>query len=138
MWNEFLVSGLPVVNDEGIFVGMVSDLDIMTSDLMPGVKGRIDDLDSIFPKIDFDWNAFKSLKKQLRKLSGRTVGQLMTPASDVISVSPSTTVDETANVLIRYRLRRVPVVDSNGRLVGIVTRGDILRSGLRRILSQQT
>mmetsp|Transcript_2480 Transcript_2480/g.4571 ORF Transcript_2480/g.4571 Transcript_2480/m.4571 type:complete len:119 (-) Transcript_2480:148-504(-) len=114
---------------------MISDIDIMTSELMPGNLGRIDDLDSIFPSNDVEWTTFKSFKKQLTKLKGRTVGELMTTSADVISVSPDSTVDEAANILIRNRLRRLPVV-KDGSVVGIVTRGDILRSGLRKILKK--
>eukprot|EP00471_Norrisiella_sphaerica_P013425 CAMPEP_0184495552 /NCGR_PEP_ID=MMETSP0113_2-20130426/31679_1 /TAXON_ID=91329 /ORGANISM="Norrisiella sphaerica, Strain BC52" /LENGTH=249 /DNA_ID=CAMNT_0026881795 /DNA_START=39 /DNA_END=788 /DNA_ORIENTATION=+ len=130
---ERTFAGLPVVDDKGKFVGMVSDIDIMTSQLMPGTKGRIDDFNSIFPSNDVEWSTFRYLKKQLKKISGQTISDLMTPAKDVKSISPDSTVDETANKLLRNSLRRVPVVEG-GKLVGIVTRGDILRSGLKRIL----
>mmetsp|Transcript_6848 Transcript_6848/g.11305 ORF Transcript_6848/g.11305 Transcript_6848/m.11305 type:complete len:161 (+) Transcript_6848:189-671(+) len=126
------LAGLPVV-ENGEFVGMVSDIDVMTSELMPGVRGRIDDMDSIFPSPDVDWSSFRSLKKQLKKISGQSIAELMTPASDVRAVRPDSTVDAVANVLIRHRLRRVPVVE-DGKLLGIVTRGDILRSGIKRIV----
>jgi len=130
---EKTFAGLPVVDDVGQFVGIISDLDVMTSDLMPGSKSRIDDMDSLFPSPDIEWSTFRSLKKQLKKIKGRTVQEAMTPASEVKCVSPDSTVDDTANVLIRHRLRRVPVVQ-HGKLVGMVTRGDIMRSGLRRLL----
>mmetsp|Transcript_30271 Transcript_30271/g.48521 ORF Transcript_30271/g.48521 Transcript_30271/m.48521 type:complete len:265 (-) Transcript_30271:355-1149(-) len=136
MMVERRLAGLPVVDEECNFLGMVSDLDIMTSDIMPGTQGRIDDLDAIFPRSDFDWNSFRTLKKQLKKLRGRKVREIMTEASDVIMVSPSDSIDSTANVLIRNRLRRVPVI-WEGKLVGIVTRGDILRQGITRILRQK-
>uniref|UniRef100_A0A7S4DXS9 CBS domain-containing protein n=1 Tax=Lotharella globosa TaxID=91324 RepID=A0A7S4DXS9_9EUKA len=127
-------AGLPVTDGEGKLVGMVSDLDVMTSELMPGHKGRIDDVDALFPDPGMDWASFRSLKKQLKKIKGKTIGDIMTPTTSCKMITPDTTVDVAANMLIRHRLRRLPVVDAEGRLLGIVTRGDILRSGLRRIL----
>jgi CBS-domain-containing membrane protein len=55
--------------------------------------------------------------------AGDTVGELMTTA--VISVSPDCPVSELRHLLVERRIRRVPVL-SNGRLVGIVSRGDVV------------
>jgi acetoin utilization protein AcuB len=45
--------------------------------------------------------------------------------TDVISVTPETTLPEAHRILIREEIRRLPVIDRDGRLVGIVTIGDI-------------
>ncbi|RMD51447.1 MAG: CBS domain-containing protein, partial [Candidatus Thermofonsia bacterium] len=44
---------------------------------------------------------------------------------DVITVTPDTTLPEADQLLIQNTIRRLPVVDENGRLIGIVTYGDI-------------
>lgn len=55
----------------------------------------------------------------------RTVGDVMT--REVITVSDDTTLDEVRAVLVKHRIRRVPVVDTHGQLLGIVSRSDLVR-----------
>ena len=47
--------------------------------------------------------------------------------SNVISVKPETQVAEIARILLQKRISAVPVVDAQGRLVGIISEGDLLR-----------
>jgi CBS domain-containing protein len=56
---------------------------------------------------------------------GTTVAQVM--SRDVVSVRPSATVDQVRAVLVSRRLKRVPVVDENGRLEGLISRADLVR-----------
>jgi CBS domain-containing protein len=57
--------------------------------------------------------------------SGSTVRDVMT--RDVVTVPDTTTVDRVRAVLVTQRLKRVPVVDSAGRLVGLISRADLVR-----------
>jgi CBS domain-containing protein len=59
-----------------------------------------------------------------RAASGRTAGDLMT--SPAVTVSPDELVSSVARLMSRRKLQRVPVVDGQGRLVGIVCRSDVL------------
>jgi CBS domain-containing protein len=45
----------------------------------------------------------------------------------VVTVAPETRVEEIARLLLERRISGVPVVDADGRLVGIVTEGDLMR-----------
>ena len=63
-----------------------------------------------------------------RDLAVTSVDELMT--EDVISVDPNTSFDEVMEILERERILRVPVV-SDGRLVGVVSRSDVLEAALR-------
>jgi CBS domain-containing protein/rubredoxin len=56
---------------------------------------------------------------------GSTVREVMT--RDVISVPDTATVDRVRALLVTQRLKRVPVVDSSGRLVGLISRADLVR-----------
>src|ERR687883_2061721 len=56
---------------------------------------------------------------------GTTVAQVM--SRDVVSVRPSATVDQVRAVLVSRRLKRVPVVDDQGRLQGLISRADLVR-----------
>lgn len=60
--------------------------------------------------------------KEIRKMQARDV---MTPG--VISVQPDTSVRDVAKMLVEHHISGVPVVDKNGKLVGIVSEGDLMR-----------
>ena len=47
--------------------------------------------------------------------------------SDVITVGPDSTIQEVAEILVNSRISGLPVLDEHGRLVGIVSEGDLLR-----------
>ena len=48
-------------------------------------------------------------------------------ASDVITVGPESCVQDVAGVLLANRISAVPVVDDKGKLIGIVSEGDLVR-----------
>jgi CBS domain-containing protein/rubredoxin len=57
--------------------------------------------------------------------SGSTVRDVMT--RDVVSVPDTATIDRVRAQLVTQRLKRVPVVDGSGRLVGLISRADLVR-----------
>ena len=63
--------------------------------------------------------------------SGSTVGEVMTwPA---VTVSESTGLEHVAELLTQQRIRRVPVVNAEGELIGVVSRRDVLRWAASRV-----
>lgn len=125
------VSGAPVV-DEGRVVGVVSEADIL--DLLDAKQEDTNIwLPSPFEAIELPLRAFPwrewAEKHGLIEETLRDVGE--TPVRKLMSkkprtVPPSTPLDEAAGVMVRTGYNRLPVVDEDGRLVGIVTRGDVL------------
>jgi len=63
--------------------------------------------------------------------SGSTIGAVMT--SPAVTVSATTRLEQVAEQLTQQRIRRVPVVDEQGRLVGIVSRRDVLKWAASRV-----
>ena len=63
--------------------------------------------------------------------SGSTVGEVMT--SPATTVSESLSLEKVAERLTQQRIRRLPVVDANGNLVGVVSRRDVLRWAASRV-----
>ena len=63
--------------------------------------------------------------------SGDTVGAVMT--SPAVTVSATTRLEQVAEQLTQQRIRRLPVVDEQGRLVGIVSRRDVLKWAASRV-----
>jgi CBS domain-containing protein len=63
--------------------------------------------------------------------SGETVSAVMT--SPAVTVRESTPLEQVAEQLTQQRIRRVPVVDTEGKLVGVVSRRDVLRWAASRV-----
>jgi predicted transcriptional regulator len=63
--------------------------------------------------------------------SGSTVGEVMT--APALTVSASTGLERVAEMLTQQRIRRLPVVDGQGNLVGVVSRRDVLRWASSRV-----
>ena len=109
------VSGLPVVDAGGRVVGIISD-----GDLIPRQRR---------PKVTPWWRLFfqngERLARDYRKIIGTTVGDVMTRPALVIS--PVFGIETAAAILDNRQIRRLPVV-RDGQLVGIVSRGDLVRA----------
>ena len=70
-------------------------------------------------------NPFPYPVERFRKAFGSKVSEIMT--TEVVTASPEETVREVATLMADRNVNRLPVTE-NGRLVGIVTRGDIVRA----------
>ena len=119
------IGGAPVVDDENRVVGMLRDDDLIVSDVrlhMPtviSVLGAYLELPRQASRFD----------KEVRKAVGATVGDVMT--ADPKTCSEDDTVEEVATALHEHDMSRMPVV-RDGRLVGIVSRGDILKEIVKK------
>nr|BAJ53196.1 JHL03K20.5 [Jatropha curcas] len=122
---EHRITGFPVIDDDWKLVGLVSDYDLLALDSISG-GGRTDN--SMFPEVDSTWKTFNEVQKLLSKTNGKLVGDLMTPAPVV--VRETTNLEDAARLLLETKYRRLPVVDSEGKLVGIITRGNVVRAAL--------
>ena len=123
------VAGLPVVDDDGTCVGTVSDYDLLALDATPGRVDRREQ-EGFFPAADQSWDNFKSLRKRVEKADGKTVADVMTGADDLVSCNPWSPISEAANIMVRRKLRRLPVLGENRELLGILTRGDVMQAAL--------
>lgn len=123
---ENRITGFPVIDDDWKLVGLVSDYDLLALDTISG-QGRTDN--SMFPEVDSSWKTFNEVQNLLSKTNGQVVGDLMTPAPVV--VSETTNLEDVARLLLETKYRRLPVVDDSGKLVGIITRGNIIRAALQ-------
>lgn len=117
------VTGLPVVDEEDRVVGVVSDYDMLA---LEGVADAQETGTGMFPEVELSWATFNNVHRIIEKTAGKTVGDVMT--EDPVVVRAGTHMAAAAKILLEQRMRRLPVVDAQGRLLGIFTRSDILRS----------
>jgi CBS-domain-containing membrane protein len=114
---EGRVSALPVLDGDGRVVGIVSEADLLLKEEFPsGTEGG---------------RLFEGRHKRAAraKAAGDTAAELMT--SPAVTVGPDATVAEAARLLHRHGVKRLPVVDPAGPLLGIVSRADLLKVFLR-------
>ncbi|CAN6541877.1 unnamed protein product [Malus baccata var. baccata] len=123
---ENRITGFPVIDDDWKLIGLVSDYDLLALDTISG-SGRTDN--SMFPEVDSSWKTFNEVQNLLSKTNGRVVGDVMTPAPVV--VSETTNLGDVARLLLETKYRRLPVVNESGKLIGIITRGNIIRAALQ-------
>jgi CBS domain-containing protein len=107
--HEYRVSALPVVDDDRKVIGVVSEADMLNKEAMVDESG-------VFGGILH--------RRDQAKARGVTAGDLMTTA--VVAVRPDDTVEHAAKLMYERRVKRLPVTDENGRLVGIISRADVL------------
>jgi CBS domain-containing protein len=115
--TERRVSALPVLNTEDRLVGMVSE-----ADLLPKEQHRDDRPGRRVLRFGHE-------HASVVKAEGDTAGQLMTMS--VATIHPEATVVQAAREMADRHVKRLPVVNQDGRLVGIVARADLLRTFLR-------
>lgn len=115
------ISGVPVVDDNGKMVGIATEGDLIVKDADLHFPRYFKLLDSIIYL-----ESLNKFKRNLTKYLGTKVEDIMT--SKVWAVSKDTPVSEVANMMIRKNVNRVPVLDDDDNLVGIITRADVVKS----------
>jgi CBS-domain-containing membrane protein len=107
--RDHRVSAFPVVDDDHKVIGVVSEADLLTKEALDGEPGVISGI---------------LHHRDQAKARGVTAGDLMTTA--VVAVRPQATVEHAAKLMYDRRVKRLPVTDAGGHLVGIISRADVL------------
>jgi CBS-domain-containing membrane protein len=107
--REHRVSAFPVVDDDRKVIGVVSEADMLTKEALGDESGVL---------------AGILHRRDQVKARGVTAGDLMTAA--VVAVRPEDTVEHAARLMYDRRVKRLPVTDADGHLVGIISRADVL------------
>lgn len=118
---ERRISGLPVVDDKGKLIGIISETDLMWQETGVTPPAYIMFLDSVI----YLQNP-ATYERDLHKALGQTVGEIM--SKNPISVSPDKSLRDAAKLMHDKSIHRLPVLDSEGQVIGILTRGDIVRA----------
>jgi CBS domain-containing protein len=117
---EQRISGLPVVENDKL-VGIISETDLMWQETGVTPPAYIMLLDSVI----YLENPAKH-ERELHKALGQTVAEAMTER-DIMTIHPDRPIREAAQMMNDHKIHRLPVLDAAGNVIGIVTRGDIIR-----------
>jgi CBS-domain-containing membrane protein len=110
MFRRHRVSGFPVVDEGGKVAGVVSETDLLAEAAEPVPAAH---------PAPHDWRHHRRLPP-----SQATAAELMTHPA--VTIGPDALVRDAARLMHSLRLQRLPVVDPGGRLVGVVSRSDVL------------
>ncbi len=110
------VSGLPVIDGAGKLIGIITEADFVTRQVAQEQKRHRRLLDVV-------------LNRREEVADADTVGEAMTARPAVIY--PTASLTEAARVMVAHGVKRLPVVDENGALQGIISRADIVAAFTR-------
>lgn len=113
------IGGAPVVDDEGRVIGIVTEGDLIMEDVKLHFPTFIHLLSGIIYL-----ESLKNFEEKLRKAVGVKVEDIMT--KKVYTVDEKASLEDIATLMIERGISRLPVL-SQDRLVGIVTRRDIVK-----------
>ena len=111
--RQYRVSAFPVIDENRRVIGVVSEADLLAKEALAGEHAGIPAaLTGILHHKDY------------KKAEGVTAGDLMTHPA--VTVRPEDSVEHAARLMYTLQVKRLPVVDAGGYLVGIVSRADLL------------
>jgi len=111
--REDRVSAFPVLDDEGKVIGVVSEADLLTKEAL---DGGFDGMPGMITGL--------LRRKEQGKARGITAADLMTHPA--MTISPDAAVENAARLMYKNKISRLPVVDADGHLTGIISRADVL------------
>lgn len=119
------ISGVPIVAPSGQILGIVDELDLIERNTRFEPPAFFQILDGRIPL-----ETPAHFQKRMRHMLGATARDVMT--EDVVTVGPDQPLEDVAEILVRQRVNPLPVVE-NDRLVGIVSRADVIAMMARRL-----
>ena len=117
---EQKISGLPVVDDDGQLVGIISETDLTWQATGVEAPPYVMFLDSVI----YLQNPAKH-NQEVHKALGQNVGDAMSERPTTIK--GDRLVREAARIMHEKKVRRLPVVNDRSQLIGIITQGDVIR-----------
>lgn len=119
--QEYNISGLPVLDEAGKVAGIVTEGDLIRRASRVKAPGYLEILGGLIYL-----GSPKKFVEELQRAMSLEAGQLM--SKNVITVSPEDTIEKAATLMVEKKISRIPVLDEQGRLIGIVSRRDIMGS----------
>lgn len=116
-----------VLNDEGELAGIVDNVDFVKASEIVNVLQKTD-IQQESEGEEWVWETKSTLYvgTERLKLPDKAVKELMT--SEVITITPMTTITECARKMKKHSIEQIPVIDAQGNLIGIVRDYDLLRA----------
>ncbi|MBT9166818.1 MAG: Hypoxic response protein 1 [Syntrophomonadaceae bacterium] len=118
---EHKVSGLPVVDEEHRVVGMITEGDLIYQDKKVHMPAFLEILGGVI----YLENP-QRIVNDLKKMTATKVAEVMT--SKVYTVKEDASMEDIATIMVERQVNRLPVVGQDGKLVGIISRQDLVKA----------
>ncbi len=125
------ISGGPVVDENNKVVGVISEGDIMR--LLEVHSPKINlilpaplDLIELPVRMKYELD---EIAEDMQRAGSTVIDQIMT--KKVVKIGPDASISDAAELMDSHKVKRLPVVNGDGKLMGIVTRGDIIGAMVR-------
>lgn len=115
------ISSVPVIDESGKLLGILSETDILWQQSGVTPPPYI----TIFDSIIYLENPAR-YEKELHKALGQTVEEVMTQ-EDVATITPDQSLSEAARLLHEQRVHQLPVLDESDQVIGMICCSDIIR-----------
>jgi len=116
---ETRFSNLPVLDEEGRLVGIISETDLVEQQRPLHIPTVMTLFDWVF-----SFGNEKRFKEEVDRVTAATVGELY--HKDLVTCSPDTTVRDLAALMSQHKVHLLPVIE-NDKMIGVVARLDLIR-----------
>jgi CBS domain-containing protein len=122
LMREHVISGVPVVDREGHLLGLITELDLIARNAPIHEPRYIAVLSAVIP---VSVEEFRNYKEQLRQAMAITAMDLM--REEVEIALPDDTIEDALEAMLDPETTMLPVLDDEDRVIGVVTRTDLVR-----------
>ena len=119
LWKK-RISGVPVLDDDGKVVSVVTENDLIDQSKKVHIPTMISLLDSVI-----FLESSKKTEEEIKKMAGNTVQDIC--SRELVTVSEETGLDEIATIMANKKVHTLPVMQDD-KLIGVIGKSDIIRT----------
>ncbi|WP_048824966.1 CBS domain-containing protein [Bacillus sp. B-jedd] len=119
LFVEKKIGGVPICGENGELLGMVTDGDILR--VIQPIDRQIFDF-----LLYMQYAEEKDLKSRLKDSADRMIISIA-KTKNLVTVSPEDEMDKAVKLLSQHHFKKLPVIDENNKVVGVISRGDVIR-----------
>lgn len=117
---EKKIGGVPIMKKDGTLCGMVTDGDLLRA--IKPIDRRIPDYFSFITYV-----AEENMTDRLHELAHTEIGKIA-KSHGIVTVHPDDDMKTVVDLLARHHFKKLPVVDESNHVVGVISRGDVIRN----------
>ena len=122
------IGGLPIVDQEGRLKGIITDGDILRA--IKPIDRHIQDYFNLITYIQE-----QNMESRLSELADLPILKIA-KTRGIVTVSPNDDMKQVVVILAKHHFKKLPVIDGENRVVGVISRGDAIRNIQNTIINE--